>query len=451
MNKPTAGNILIVDDEQNMRKLISTILTSEGYTWKETDDGRKALDMMSEEKFDLVIQDLKMPLMHGLELLRNTRERFPEQAVVIITAFSTWDQAVEAMRLGAYDYVKKPFDTNIFRDVIKGAIERYRRIKENPNDKSSMTISDMVGNTKEMQHVYDMIARVSKTDSTVLITGESGTGKELVARSLHTMSMRARGAFVPINCAAFSETLLESELFGHVKGSFTGAIADKKGVFEQADGGTLFLDELGEMNISLQVKLLRALETREVVPVGGSTPISVDVRFIAATNRNLVDAVKEGAFREDLYYRLNVIPIELPSLRERREDIPLLAGHFLAKYARQMNKSVSGFNDEAQKALNAYHWQGNVRELDNVIQRAVALSQKEILEREDFSIGVIGSEIDKIFLPDEGIDLEAVLAGLEKGVIEEALEKTDGNVTKAAELLKLPLRAMRYKVKKLKG
>ncbi|HYG77950.1 MAG TPA: sigma-54 dependent transcriptional regulator [Planctomycetota bacterium] len=364
--------VVVLDDELAIQRLLRVILEGEGYDVVTTDDGHKVLELAAQQQLDLIIQDLRMPKMDGLTFLKQLKQKHPDIPSIVVTAFGTFESAIEAMRLGAYTHLNKPFDTEEMRQTVSRALERLEFSKKSP--RAGVAFLDMISQTPSMAAISSLINRVARTDSTVLITGESGTGKELVARSIHYNSLRSDQPFVAVNCGAFTETLLESELFGHVKGSFTNAIADRKGVFESADRGTLFLDEVGELSLTTQVKLLRVLETRTFKPVGGAKDMRVDVRFITATNRNLPEMVSEGQFREDLFYRLNVIPIELPPLRDRKEDIPLLAGHFLARFAKRMNKPMQSIDDSAIEALLKYSWPGNVRELENTIERAVALS-----------------------------------------------------------------------------
>jgi len=464
---PKGGRIVVVDDEPSMRKVLSAALKSEGHRVHATDDGGEALELYSGGEWDLVIQDLKMPKMDGLELLRRLKDADPHACVIVITAFGTWDTAVEAMRLGAYDYLKKPFDNDHLRSVVAKALERRREgiaVDDSGEDSPASASEALTGNDPRIREIVDVIRRVAPTDSTVLITGESGTGKERVARAIHGESLRATEPMIPVNCGAFTETLLESELFGHVRGAFTGAVAEKKGLLEVADRGTLFLDEVAEMTAQTQVKLLRVLENRSFRPVGGVTDRFVDVRFIAATNRDLQDMVSRGTFREDLYYRLNVIPVELPPLRARKGDIALLAGQFLAKYATKTGKTVTDIEEAAVTWLMDYDWPGNVRELENAVERAVALARSGSLTQENVASGLTrrtaeagGGAAPAVTavsaggagdLPETGLDLAAHLAEVEKEYIRKALTATGGNLTRAAKLLGMTFRAIRYKVQK---
>ncbi len=463
MHEPQADlkgrTILVVDDEQSMREFLEILLTGEGFQVMTAPNGRAALEVFERKRgaIDLVIQDLKMPGIDGVELLRRFKERCPDLPVVVITAFSTWDSAVEAMRLGSYDYIRKPFDTDVIRSVVTRAIEQRLAIQNAPahlRDELSYK-SEIIGNNRLMQELFGLIKRIAPTDSTVLIRGESGTGKELVARSIHYRSFRRGQPFVSVNCSAFTESLLESELFGHVKGSFTGAIENKQGLFQAASGGTLFLDEVVDMSLTTQVKMLRVLEERKVVPVGSTRPEAVDVRIIAATNRIIEQAVRERAFREDLFYRLNVIPLFIPPLRDRKEDIPLLAGYFLARYSKQMRKEVSGISPTARLALSEYGWPGNVRELENIIQRHVALCDGNAIERitlpEASPAGQTQQETvpAAATIPPEGFSLSERLDDYERDFLREALRVTGGNLTNAAKILGMSYRSIRYRVKKL--
>jgi DNA-binding NtrC family response regulator len=444
----TKPKILVVDDEPSMLQMLSIVLSKEGYDVISTTSSQEALKMMETQKIDTVVEDIRMPGMDGIELLRRIKEKDPALPVIVITAFCTWDNAMEAMRLGAYDYIKKPFDTDNIRSVITRAVQQ-KRLCEQEGAESLFKMSEIVGSSEGMQEVLDSVRRVASTDSTVLIHGESGTGKELVARALHYNSLRSREVFICVNCGAFVETLLESELFGHVRGSFTGAISDKKGLLEVADRGTFFLDEVSTMPPATQVRLLRVLEERVFFPVGSTQPKKVDVRFITATNTDLKAEVVAGRFREDLFYRLNVIPIHIPPLRERKSDIPLLAGHFLALYSRTMGKNIVGLSERAKSALISHNWPGNVRELENIIQRAVALCEGETIEEVDLIGAQLQSGASKVDIPQQGFNLEKHLAEIEKSYITMALQKTNGNLTKAAEILGMTFRSIRYKVKKL--
>jgi DNA-binding NtrC family response regulator len=443
--------ILVVDDEQSICDVIAIALRKEGYEVTVSVDPREALQIFSQVQFDLVVLDIKMPQIDGLELLRRFKQLQPEIMVIIITAFSTWDSAVQAMRLGAFDYIRKPFDTQLdLRATVERAFQfQTKQIELKDHlDETLERVGMMVGHSQQMKEVYNLIRMAAPTNSTVLIQGESGTGKELVARALHYTSPRANRPFITVNCGAFTETLLESELFGHVKGAFTGAIADKVGLLEIAHTGTFFLDEVSDMSPQLQVKFLRVLEEREFKPVGGVTHRRVEIRFITATNRNLEEEVKKRRFREDLFYRINVIPIVMPPLRHRKEDIPLLAGYFLSKFSKGMNKQVDHFSDRAMRVLMDYDWPGNVRELENIIQRAVALATKPEIDEIELFETLSKPPISQPVVPQQGIDLERLISDIEKGYLIEALKASDGNFTKAATLLRMSLRSFRYKMNK---
>ncbi len=447
--------ILIVDDEQSICDVLQISLRKEGYEVVADTSAKRALERFRKEHFDVVLQDLKMPEMDGIELLRELKKIQEATVVIIMTAYSTWDRAVEAMRLGAYDYIKKPFDTQV---DVKGTIARALQSRRAQVD-FARSFDDMlakiglvIGYSKPMRQVRDLILRAAPTDSTDLIQGESGVGKELIARALHYGSPRLAKPFIAVNCGALTETLLESELFGHAKGSFTGAVVDKMGLVEVAHTGTLFLDEVSEMSPQLQVKVLRLLEEKEFKPVGSVTTRRVDIRFITATNKDLERAIQENEFRKDLYYRLNVIPIHIPPLRERRDDIPLLAEYFLVRYLKDMKRPGKSFAPEVKEALLKHPWPGNIRELENAVQRAVALSDgaqitvRDLLEtaspQAEHPVPV-GEPIGE-----GGLDLEGTMAGIEVGYLKRALDMTEGNYTKAAQLLKMSLRSFRYKLQK---
>ena len=383
---PNPQRILVVDDELIVCESCRRILEEEAYEVEVALSGQEAFDKMKENIFDLVIADLKMPTIDGMDVLRHIRKEYPETIVIMITGFSTVETAVEAMKLGAFDSIPKPFTPDEVSVVVKKALERRSLQLENIYLRQELQekygFHNIVGKSKRMQEIYRVIAKVSPTDSTVLINGQSGTGKELIARAIHFNSLRREKQFVPVDCAVLSENLLESELFGHVRGSFTGAVSTKPGLFEIADGGTVFLDEVGNISLSIQAKLLRVLQEREFTPVGGTKVKKVDIRLIAATNKNLEKMIREESFREDLYYRLNIVPVHLPSLKERQEDIPPLASHFLKKYSEEMGKAIKGFTPEAMERLLRYPWPGNVRELENVIERSVVMVDGEMVRPE---------------------------------------------------------------------
>ncbi|HLL76643.1 MAG TPA: sigma-54 dependent transcriptional regulator [Pyrinomonadaceae bacterium] len=445
------ANLLVVDDEQGMRQLLTLVFSRAGHAVRAAENGRRAMDQLREAPADLIVSDVKMPDMDGISLLREAREMLPDVAVVMMTAFATVDTAREAFKLGADDFVQKPFDVDELKLIVERALE-LRNLRQEVEDwRKTQTgrgrLDQIIGRSERMQALYQMIDTVAVVHSTVLITGESGTGKELVARAIHNLSPRTDKPFVSINCGAFTETLLESELFGYVRGAFTGATANRKGLFEAADRGTIFLDEIGEMSPAMQVKLLRVLQERKVRPVGAHEEMSVDARVIAATNRDLKSMVAAGTFREDLFYRISVIPIELPPLRERREDIPDLVAHFTEKFCAQTGRQL-GVSPQAMELLERYDWPGNVRELEHAIERAVALERTDSIQPErlpehvtNFSPARVADAFD---LPDSGLDLSAHLDQLEKTYLLEALRRTNGNQTRAAELLKLSVRSFRH-------
>lgn len=454
MNKQ---RILVADDEQSMREFLDILLRKEGYAVTLARGGQEALDTLDREIFDLVITDVRMPKVGGMEVLKRAREVLPQTPVLMITAYSSTEAAVTAMKEGAFDYLSKPFKVDEIKLIIRNALEQRKLQEENlllrREIESRFGFENFLGKSEAMQKVFVLIRKIADTRSTVLITGESGTGKELAARAIHAQSARRDKPFVTVNCAALPETLLESELFGHMKGSFTGAIANKEGLFETANGGTIFLDEISATTPALQVKLLRVLQEREFKRVGGTQEIRVDVRVIAASNQDLVEEVRRGAFREDLYYRLNVIPLYLPPLRERREDVPLLAQHFLTRYAAEHRKGSIRFSKDALERLLDVPWRGNVRELENAIERAVALVEGEAvtpdLLAQPAALGIQPSAISgEVEIPPEGVDMEALIAGTEKALILKALERTRGSKTEAAKLLGLTFRSLRHRVKK---
>jgi DNA-binding NtrC family response regulator len=445
------SNLLIVDDEPGIRQLLTVVFEREGHRVRTADGGQVALYFLKEEPVDLIISDVKMPDMNGIEFLRAARETSPDVAVIMMTAFATVETAREAFKLGADDFIQKPFDVDELKLVVNKALEKQSLVQENRAFKRAQrmrgSLNNIIGHSAKMQAVYQMIETVAEVHSTVLVTGESGTGKELVARAIHDLSPRAEKPFISINCGAFTETLLESELFGYVKGSFTGAMANRKGLFEAANKGTIFLDEIGEMSPAMQVKLLRVLQEKKVRPVGAHEEVPIDTRVIAATNRDIAAMVKDGNFREDLYYRISVIPIELPPLRERREDIPDLIQHFIKKFCKETGREL-GMSEKAAQLLEAYSWQGNVRELEHTIERAVALERTNEIQPErlpekiaDYNPARIASIFD---LPEEGLNLAAFLEQLEKTYIMEAMHRTGGNQSRAAEILQMSVRSLRH-------
>jgi two-component system NtrC family response regulator len=440
--------VLIIDDDASLRRVTEYTLHEAGYRVLTAADGTEGLRLFALEKPPVVITDIQMPNLSGYEVLKKIKADSPETLVIVITAFGSVERAVEAMKLGAYDYLTKPFSRDELRLTVAKALSYSGLQEENVRLRDELSarvdFTHLVGISDEMQQVFDMVRRVAATEATVLITGESGTGKELIARAIHNGSERRGGEFVAVNCAAIPAELLESELFGHVKGAFTGAIKDRKGKFELADGGTLFLDEVGELPVELQPKLLRALQEREIEPVGG-TPRRIDVRVVAATNRDLEAAMGEGTFREDLYYRLAVIPVHLPALRQRRSDIPLLVRHFLQKHGGGAAVSVDA---AALAALTDYDWPGNVRELENAVERMLILRRGEVIGAGDLPPKVRGQEKPAaggvLNLPAEGYSLEA----LEKEAVLEALVRNDWNQTRAAAFLRIPRHILIYRIEK---
>ena len=452
------SKILIVDDELGMRQFLTHLLQREGHDVRVASSGADAVVQLKTEPADLVISDIRMPDMNGIELLRVVREMSPSTEVIMMTAFANVDTAREAFLLGAYDFVQKPFDNDLLKEVVARALAKLSLVKEKEalleenkaliqGQRSRGKVGNIIGHSAKMQALYQMIDTVSQVPSTVLVTGESGTGKELVARAIHDLSPRAEKPFVSINCGAFTETLLESELFGYVEGAFTGATAHRKGLFEAANSGTIFLDEIGEMSPAMQVKLLRVLQERKLRPVGATDETQVDTRVIAATNRDLAGMVKDGTFREDLYYRISVIPIELPSLRERSEDIPELAEHFVNKFCAQTGRTLK-ITDSALRLLENYTWPGNVRELEHTIERAVALETTDAIQPERLPERITNYNPHRVSesfsFPEGGIHLTAHLDQLEKTYVLEALRRTSGSQTNAAELLQLSVRSLRH-------
>ena len=448
------SKILVIDDEQSMRDFLSIMLKREGHDVVAAENGIDALKAVHTEIFDLVISDVRMPGLDGIDVLKTVKEVSPETVVIMITAYATAETAVEAMKLGAYDYITKPFKVDEIKLIIQKALEKGHLRKENillrREIESRSGFENFIGKSEPMQRVFSLIRQVADTRSTVLITGESGTGKELVARATHFNSTRKDKPFVTVNCGALPETLLESELFGYMKGAFTGAAANKQGLFEAANSGTIFLDEIGATTPALQIKLLRVLQEREFMRLGGTTEIKVDVRVIAASNKDLLAEVSKGAFREDLYYRLNVIQIHLPALRDRKEDIPALVDFFVNKFS--TGKGPKKIAPDALKMLMSYRWAGNVRELENTIERLMILASGDTIRLEHVpdsvkdlqpGAGLIPSDI-----PDEGLDLEALLENAEKALLQKALDKSGGVKTEAAKLLGLSFRSFRHRLQK---
>jgi two-component system response regulator AtoC len=445
--------ILIVDDEENFRHMLSVILVKEGYEVETASNGEEGIQKALTAPFDQILCDIRMPRMDGLEFLKEIQKTAVDATVIVMSAYGTVDIAIEAMKLGAYDYISKPFKPDEIILTLRKAEEREQLRRENQLLRREVakeySFENIVSKNENMQKMFDVIKKVAQYKSTVLITGESGTGKELVARALHYNSERAQNPFVPVNCGAIPENLLESELFGHVKGAFTDAIRTKKGLFEEADGGTLFLDEIGELPGPLQVKLLRVLQEGEIRRIGESKSITVDVRIVVATVKDLTKEVNDGRFREDLFYRLNVLPIHIPPLRERKEDIPLLIHHFINKFNQSMNKNIAGIDHQALEALMNHKWYGNVRELENTIERAVVLTDQENIALENLPIEIqeFKEEFQSEPLPDEEYSIKKASKTLEINLIKKALRKTKGNHTHAAKLLEISHRALLYKIK----
>jgi two-component system response regulator PilR (NtrC family) len=460
MTKESKARILVVDDERGMREFLEFMLARKGYEVKCAQSGTQALEMLEKESWDLLLCDIRLGDISGLDVLRQARSLSPAPVVIMISAFASTQTAVEAMNEGAYDYIPKPFDNDELVQTIANALERrtLERDKEHLNKELAQTrhFGRLVGNSKAMKKVYELIRLAAPTKTNVLITGESGTGKELIARSLHDLSPRCDKPFVVIHCGGIPETLMESALFGHVKGSFTGATQDRKGLFEAASGGTVFLDEVGELSLPIQVKLLRVIQQRSFSPVGSTHDVEVDIRIISATNKVLENEVIEGNFREDLFYRLNVIELRVPPLRERREDLRLLAQHFLEKYAKDMGKKIDKLSSYAIDLLNRYDFPGNVRELENIIERSVALSTTNIVLPESLALSThrktklsaraeASSWAGAMDLPLHEGDIDTVLSNVEKAYIDKAMELSGGVKHKAAKLLGISMDSFRYR------
>jgi two-component system, NtrC family, response regulator PilR len=448
--------LLLVDDEPNIREMLTILFDKHGYLVTSAASFREGETALARNDFDVVLSDIRMPDGNGLDLLRLVKRQSPRTAVVMITAHTSTKDAVEALKAGAADYIAKPFDVEELEHIVRREIEKQDLERENLYLKhelaSRYTFANIIGCGSRMQEIFRTIERIGKVSTTVLITGESGTGKELIARAIHFSSVRKDRKFVSINCGALPETLLESELFGHAKGAFTGAIREKRGLFSEADGGTLFLDEISEMTQASQVKLLRALQEKVVRKVGGNEEVPVDARIIAATNKDLIQMVSEGRFREDLYYRIAVIPIKLPPLRSRVEDIPLLAQYFIRKVCSDQGIPEKKISAEAMRRLEAYSWPGNVRELENTVERTVALEAGDVITSrslpEAIALGTHPRGEEAQGLPQEGLDLEAYLESVGKRLMQEALDRCDGIQTQAAELLRMSFRSFRYYAKK---
>ncbi len=454
-------HILVVDDEASMREFLEVLLAREGYRVSDAKNGKQAIQMIQKTVYDLVLTDIRLGDITGLDVLKEAKKKSSDTVVVMISAYSTTEIAVEAMNEGAYDFVPKPFDNIELKQTIKKALELKTLDQE--RERTSFELQDnihfnrIIGKSPGMMAIYKRIEQIAPTKTNVLITGESGTGKELIARAIHENSDRRNQPFVVVNCGGIPDTLIESEFFGHVRGSFTGAVSDKKGLFEAASHGTIFLDEIGELSPILQVKLLRAVQETAFKPVGGTTEIEVDVRIISATNKKLEQEVIDGNFREDLFFRLNVIPIKVPPLRDRKGDVALLARHFAEKYSKKMGKDIVKLSSYAIDFLNKYSFPGNVRELENLIERSVALSSTNIILPESLTISmhkkrrwVEGIKDQRFDLDDveQGVDLDKILSTIESAYLKKAMELAGGNKSKAAEYLNLSLRSMRYRIDK---
>ena len=454
-------HIMVVDDELSMREVLELMLAKEGYKVTCAENGRTAIELLEQDQYDLMLCDIKLGDISGLDVLQASKKSNPDTVVILISAYASTETAVEAMNAGAYDYVPKPFDKDELLHTVSKALDlkTIEQEKELLDDqlKENLHFGVLLGNSPAMSHIYKLIMQVARTKTNVLITGESGTGKELIAQSIHQESERSDQPFVVINCGGIPETLMESELFGHKKGSFTGATQDKKGLFEIAHQGTIFLDEIGELNLPIQVKLLRAVQEKVFKAVGGNEDISVDIRIISATNKNLEKEVIAGNFREDLFYRLNVIEIKVPPLRERKTDLRLLAQHFLEKYSKEMGKEISKFSSYAIDLLNKYDFPGNIRELENLLERSVALSTTNIILPDSLALSLhkrrwIEGFKDRRFDLDEvsrGVSLDSILEEIERGYLRKALDCSNGNKNKAADLLGVSFRSLRYRLDKL--
>ena len=452
--------ILVVDDELSMREFLKILLEKEGFEVITASEATSAIELIKKQDFDLILSDIKMPGMGGLTLLEKIKEINSSLPVIMITAYASPENAVIAMKSGAFDYITKPFKVDEILKIIKSAISAVVPVRQDEITNKTDSFEGIIGNSPEMLKIYNLISRIAPTPASILIYGESGTGKELVAGAIHNLSKVHDKPFIPITCSAIPESLLESELFGHVKGAFTGAISNKVGLFELADGGSIFLDEIGELTPLIQTKLLRVLQERELKRVGGTDIIKVKVRIIAATNKNLEEEIIAGRFREDLFYRLAVVPIRVPPLRERKGDVPLLVDHFLKKYSDKMGKTVQEISSYAMKVLMEYDYPGNVRELENIIERGVALESSNIILPESLTLSTYKKEgmlvVNKTesFISVESEEelynkgLDEIMATLEKKMIEHALAKTDNSKIQAAELLKISFRSLRYKVQK---
>ena len=437
------SKIVVIDDEQKLLKVIKRALEIDGYEVFDFNDPFSGLDFIKKRDFDLVISDIRMSGMTGLDLLSNIRNLYPDKPVILMTAYSSMETAVTAVKLGASDYLLKPFELSELKESVIKILD-----KQADKEQVNSNLPKIIGNSPEMLKIQDIINNISDTNSTVLITGESGTGKELVAQNIHYKSPKASKPFVPVNCSAIPESLFESEMFGHKKGSFTGAILDKKGLFKEAEGGTLFLDEIGDLALSNQAKLLRVLQDGSYRPVGASGQLKSDVRIICATNKNLVEEVKKGNFREDLLYRINVVEIELPPLRKRVSDIKLLADYFISYYSKKHNRNIKRATDDFFELLANYSWPGNIRQLENTIERAVIMRKTDVLDSVDLRLPSNTEEVSSLTIPDTGLPLAETIDKVEMTIINQALQSTKGNYSKAASLLGITRQNLNYKLRK---
>ncbi len=451
-----SSRILVVDDERSILDFLRLLLEEGGFEVTTAESMKEGRKLFVEENFDLVLCDIIMPDGNGLDLLQEMKQHNARASVIMMTAYTSTKSAIEAMRRGAYDYISKPFDVEELKVVVEKALEKAQLVDENVYLRRELEqkyqFTNIIGHSRPMKEIFALIERVARTTSTVLLEGESGTGKELIARAIHYESPRSSRRFLSVNCGALPEALLESELFGHERGAFTGAVRQKKGLFRESHKGTLFLDEIGEMSLAMQVKLLRALQEKKVRRVGGSQEEAVDTRIVAATNQDLLQRIEEGKFREDLYYRINVIPIRLPALRERLEDIPLLVEFFISKYRKEMAIGPKKISPDAMRVLESYYWPGNVRELENVIERALALSTNETIAIDDIPEQLLRGtprHPASVEIPDDGVDLESFLDEIRREMMDQALTRCEGVQTQAAELLGMTFRSFRYYAKKL--
>ncbi|MCK4556776.1 MAG: sigma-54-dependent Fis family transcriptional regulator [Candidatus Aminicenantes bacterium] len=446
--------MLIVDDEKSILDLLTVVFKKEGYKVETSHSGPKALELIEKNDFSVIISDIKLPQLSGMEILRRVKDTKPYIPVIMVTAYGTIKQAVEALKEGAMDYVVKPFDVEELKIIVSQGLERGRLKQENILLKKQLRekygFDNIIGKSKRMMEIFSLIEKIAATDSTVIVNGESGTGKELAARAIHLLSRYQERPFVSINCGAVPDSLLESELFGHMRGSFTGAVADKKGMFEVAEGGVLFLDEVGEMSPMTQVKLLRALQDKKIRRVGGTEEIPVDIRIIAATNQDLKRKIEEGKFREDLFYRLNVLSLVMPPLRKRKEDLPLLVSHFIKKYCQEMGRKTKRIAPEVMNVFESYPWPGNVRELENVIERVVAIEEREIITRDSLPEELLAphKKPDTTYLFEPGFSLNSHLDDIAKNYIKQARQAAGGKLRETASLLGISYRTLRYLIDK---